>query len=253
MSRAFRAGAAAVVASLAIVPPACADWTIGGFIGGAHTRTGSLQLTRPAESTSIVLSPVRYRSESMTPPIYYGYRAAVFPRSHWFGIEGEFIHLKVVADTARDTQISGTLRGQPASGSVRLSSVIERFSISHGVNLLLVNAVARHRAPAAGGGDPRWTVTARVGAGASIPHPESAIGGSYAEGYEWGAFSAQAAAGLEVRLLRRVSVLAEYKLSRTVQHVTVPQGTARTPLTTQHVVAGLALRVGAPRRTPAVF
>jgi hypothetical protein len=133
------------VVSLATVAPAFADWTLTGFVGAAHTRTSSLTLTRPTEATDVVLSPIRYASESLKLPPYYGYRAAFFPRSGWFGIEGELIHVKVVADTTRAVRMHGTWRRARVDETVRLSSVIQDFSITHGVNLLLVNAVVRRR------------------------------------------------------------------------------------------------------------
>ena len=236
------------LASLAVASNAYADWTLGVFVGMAHTRPASLTLIQPAEDTDVTLSPVRYRSESLAPPIYYGYRVAFFPGSRWLGVEGEFVHLKVVADTARDVEMSGTLRGSPVGGSASLSSIIEAFSITHGVNLLLVNAVARRRAGLDPAGDARWTFTARFGAGASIPHAESTIGGRRSEGYEWGAPSVQAAAGIEARVTRVLSLIGEYKLTHSVQDVTVAAGSARTPLTTHHVVVGAAVRLGVPRR-----
>jgi len=255
MTRARRLqGAVATFVCLAVAPPACADWTIGGFLGGAHTHTTSLRLIQPLEATDISLSPVSYRSKSLTPPLYYAYRFGFFPRSRWFGIEGELIHLKVHADTTRTTQISGVLRGQPSQGSVPMSSVIEDFSISHGVNLVLINAVARRGVGVDQSGEPRWTLTGRFGAGTSRPHPESTIGGRRFEGYEWGSPSVQIAAGVEMRVIGTVigpvSLVGEYKLTRTVQEVTILDGTARTPLTTHHFVGGAALRLGSPRRAP---
>ena len=251
MTRAGQLQIAGIFMCLAVAPPAFADWTIGGFLGGAHTHTTSLHLIQPLEATDISLSPVSYRSESLTPPLYYGYRFGFFPRSRWFGIEGELIHLKVHADTTRPTQISGVLRGQPSQGSAPMSSVIEDFSISHGVNLVLINAVARYGVGVVDqSGEPRWTLTGRLGAGTSRPHPESTIGGRRFEGYEWGSPSLQIAAGVEMRVIGTVSLVGEYKLTRTVQEVTIVDGTARTPLTTHHFVGGAALRLGSPRRAP---
>jgi hypothetical protein len=59
---------------------------------------------------------------------YYGFRAGVFPRQSWWGIEGEFIHLKVVADTSQNTKFDGVLRGQNASSVRALASVVQQFS-----------------------------------------------------------------------------------------------------------------------------
>lgn len=239
-----RPAAAVVLVVVATAAPASADWTIGAFLGGSHTRPASLTLNQPAESTNVSAAAVRYRSESLEMPVYYGYRAAFYPRSSWFGVEGELIHMKVVADTARTTRISGRLDGVPVSQNVALSSIIEEFSITHGVNLLLVNAVARRRVIVAHDGEPRLALMARLGAGGSIPHAESTIRGRRVEGYQWNAFSVQAAAGLEVRLVRRIALVGEYKLTHSTHDVEVADGRGRTSLTTHHAAVGVAFRIG---------
>jgi opacity protein-like surface antigen len=221
-----------------------ADWTVGAFLGGAATQDTTLAINRPIDATDVTLSHVHYDSESFQSPVYYGYRVAFFPRAGWIGIEGELVHVKVVADTARTTQATGTIRGSTITAPIALSSIVEQFSITHGVNLLLANAVLRHRLNIDASGHARWLLIGRLGAGASIPHAESTIGGSHVEGYEWGAFSLQAAGGVEARVTTRLFVMTEYKLTRTVQDVIVSGGTARTPLTTHHIVAGIGLRLG---------
>lgn len=235
--------------SLGLAREASAEWTLAVFVGGARTRDTSLTLAQPAEGTSVTLSPVRYDSASLDAPIYYGYRVGFFPRSGWFGVEAEFIHLKVIADTGRMTNVEGLLRGQPVGTPRPLAQIIQRFSITHGVNLLLFNAVVRRQGAASSGDQPRWTLSGRFGAGASIPHPESTLDGVTLERYEWGAFGIEGAAGTEVRLGGPVYILGEYKLTRTVQNVAIARGSARTPLVTHHLVAGLAVHL--PARKPA--
>jgi hypothetical protein len=235
-----------LLALLAQPRSATADWTFGAFLGGARTQETSLTLKQPSADTNLRLSPVRYRSESLDPPLYYAGRVGFFPGSEWFGIEGELIHLKVVADTARQVRFDGVLRGETTGAVRQLSSLVQRFAITHGVNLLLVNAVARRTAGSSGTLPPRWIVIGRVGAGASLPHPESTVDGLSLERYEWGAFSAQAAAGVERRLTTRIYLSGEYKLTYTVQDVSVAAGSARTPLVTHHAVAGLVVHL---RRT----
>jgi hypothetical protein len=227
--------------------PALAGCTLGALLGAARTQPSSIGLELPAASTALVIAPVRYRSESFTPPFYYAYRIGSFPGARWLGIEGELIHLKVLADTARPAGFHGTLRGEAVSGTRPISSLVERFSITHGVNLLLVNAVGRRTAGVPPGTAPRWIVTGRAGVGASLPHAESTIAGDSQEQYQWGSLSLQAAAGAEVRARGRVYVAAEYKLTRSVQAVSVAGGSARTPLTTHHVAAGVALHWGRMR------
>ncbi len=241
-----RLALAACALDLAITPPASADWTIGLFTGGCRTQETSLALVQPADETSVTLSPIHYNSASFEAPIYYGYRVGVFPAARWFGIEGEFIHVKVIADTARTTNVDGMVRGRMVTGRQRVASVIERFSITHGVNLLLINALVR-REQSVAQGRPRWILVGRFGAGGSIPHPESTAHGVTFERYEWGAFSAQAAAAAEVRLGGAIYLSGEYKLTRTVQDVAIARGSARTPLVTHHLVVGLGARLLAGR------
>jgi len=231
------------VISLGAARQASAEWTFGGFFGGSWTRDTSLILTRPSSGTDVTLSPVHYDAESFHAPPYYGYRAALYPASGWFGIEGELIHLKVIADTQRTATAEGTLEGAVPSGPLPVSSVVQRFSITHGVNLLLVNALFRHTLGASAGG-PRWTLVGRAGAGRSIPHPESTIAGRSYEAYEWGSFALQGAGAVEIRVVRALYVSAEYKLTRTAQRVTIDGGTARTLLVTHHLTSGLVLHLG---------
>jgi hypothetical protein len=70
------------------------------------------------------------------------------------------------------------------------------------------------------------------------------MAGASLEHYEWGAFSVQGAAGVELRLARSVYLAGEYKLTRTVQDVSVVHGSASTPLTTNHFVAGIVTHLG---------
>jgi hypothetical protein len=228
---------------------AAADWTFTAFLGTCRTRDTWLRVSQPSRTTEVTLSPVRYDSASFDAPPYYGYRVGAFPGTRWFGVEGEFIHLKVFADTARPTRVLGVLGGQAIDDTRPLATIVQRFSISHGVNLLLVNGVVRHRSTTSGSAPPRWIVAGRFGAGASIPHPESTIDGASLERYEWGAFAIQVAAGVEVHVARRIYAFGEYKLTRTVQDVRLAEGSARTSLITQHLVFGVVAHIrGADER-----
>jgi hypothetical protein len=226
------------------VHPASAEWTLGVFLGGARTQDTSIRLTQGPLSTDVVLSPVRYRSDSLEGPVYYAYRVGFFPRSAWLGIEGEFIHVKVIAETSRPVMMEGVVRGEPIAESRPVGAVLEQFSITHGVNLLLVNVVARRAIHGTHGLPPRWFFTGRFGVGASVPHPESRIEGATLEQYEWGSVSFQGAAGVELRMTERWYLSGEYKLTHSAQNVSVVGGSARTPLTTHHLAAGVVVHVG---------
>jgi hypothetical protein len=219
--------------------PANADWVFGAFAGGAHTNDTSLTLRQPAAGTDVTFARVRFESDSLTPPIYYGYRGGWFPKSRWLGIEGELIHLKATADTSLVTDARGTIRGQSVAGPRSVGEVLDRFSITHGVNLLLVNAVMR-----------KWGLVGRLGVGGSIPHAESAAAGVSLERYQWGALSLQGSAGAEIRIAGSLYASGEYKLTRTAQNVTIVSGSARTSLVTHHLVLGVAWRLGDRRKNP---
>ena len=232
-------------ATLALPAPAWAEWTLGAFLGASATRDAFLEITQPADQTRLRIEPVSFRSASFEPPLYYGYRVGLFPRSGRIGIEGEFIHLKVIADTERQAEAEGLLRGAAATGWLPVNAVLDRFSLTHGANLLLVNAVYRHRAPArVMEAAPRWVLIARVGAGTSIPHAESATSDTSAAQYEWTGLSIQAAGGASLRLLDRLYVTGEYKLTRVAPEVTIVRGSASTSLITHHMVFGVTLHVG---------
>jgi hypothetical protein len=235
-------GATAVLLSSAA--PAGADWVLAGFIGGAATRAAALRIEQPARGSAFEASDVTFAGRSFEAPLYYGYRIMwARPRQGRVGFEAELIHLKVYADTGPLVRVRGTLRGDPVDGTMPFGDVVERFSISHGLNLLIGNLVLRH--PLGGAGtllDRRVVLAFRVGAGPTIPHPESTIDGRTHEQYEWGRVAGQVAAGLEYRMARHVAALVEYKVTVTSQRVSVPDGWASARFTTHHAVAGMAWR-----------
>jgi hypothetical protein len=217
-----------------------AEWILAAYIGSAHTLSESLRVTQPATGTVLTLSDVDYEGRSFTPPLYYGYRLSVFPRAAAFGVEAEFIHLKTYARTERDTSIVGVHNHQAVDRRGHVNDVVERLSISHGLNLILVNAAVRRTFTRQPDGAPSLQLAARIGAGPTISHPESIVAGESHEGYELGAAALHAAGGIEYRFSRRVAVMAEYKFTRTTQRITIARGTAESAFASHHVVAGVA-------------
>lgn len=215
-----------------------AQWEVGGYIGGAHTQTSYLRLSQPALGNSFLFRDVRFRGESFQSPLYYGVRGGYFFTPHW-GAQVEFIHLKVFANVERVVPVQGTLNGAPLSTSLPMDSVVQRFSISHGVNLLLTDLVFRQSLlPVPGERLGRLLLNFRLGLGGTVPHPESEIQGHGDEHYQAGSLALQAAAGAEFRLWRGLYWTAEYKYTRTRQQVDVFEGTAATLLESNHLVTG---------------
>jgi lipid A oxidase len=195
------------LAALAVASPAGADWAAAAYLGASLTLSNSLTIRTGAIERTV--DGVAYRSESFQSPQYYGLRLGYyFQRRPSLGIEGELIHLKVFAD------ITPALR---AAG-------IDRFSISHGLNYVLAN-VAWRRAIAGDRDRPRGWITGRAGAGFTVPHGESTVGGVSQEQYERGGPGVQLAAGGEVRVVSSLTAFGEYKLTHASARVSVAGGT----------------------------
>jgi hypothetical protein len=239
-----RLAAIAFVVLCAGTGPAHADWVVSGFLGAAATRDVTLRIDQPVRATAFAISAARFTGRSFESPVYYGYRVMWAGRSGArIGVEGELIHLKAYLDTTRPAAVTGTLDGAPVNRTVTIGDLVQRFSVSHGLNLLFVNIVLRQ--PLGGRGrveTRRLLVAVRVGAGPTIPHTESTIGGRTQEQYEWGRVAGQAAAGLEYRFARRASAIVEYKVTGTRERLSVAEGTASGTFVSQHGVGGLAWR-----------
>lgn len=135
--------------------------------------------------------------------------------------------------------VTGTLNGATINSLVPINTILQRFSISHGVNLLLANAVLHH---GFGNSDQeknaRAYVALRVGAGATIPHTESTIQNVIDEHYQLGGPAIQLAVSVGVRTWNRLYWMGEYKFTRTREQVGVNSGTATTLLESHHLVTG---------------
>jgi len=222
---------------ISVTPAYAADWALAFFLGDCATRSNAVRLDRPASATHVVMTPVQYDARSFDSPLYYGYRVSRYlsPR---VGIEGEFIHAKTFARAAAPIRATGTVDGADVEGSAPLSSVIERFAMSHGLNFVLANVVYRQGIGA--DPQPRVSIAARAGAGITVPHVESTIAGVSREQYELGGVGMQVAIGAELRVTGRLHSFAEVKITHTAESVSVSAGSISGRFTTVHGIAGIA-------------
>lgn len=217
-------------------PGETGGFVVAAYIGGAHTSSSALTVVQPSLGTNLTFENVRLESRSFDPPLYYGIRGSYFlPQIPRFGIEAELIHLKVFSNAQQRVRITGVRQGTAINAELPLGDIVQQYSISHGVNLLLFNAAVRH---AVGRG--RLILSARAGVGPTLPHTESRIEGQGQEQYEVGRVAWQAAAGAEVRLWKGLFAFGEYKFTRTRQNGKVFSGTAESLLRTHHGVLGLS-------------
>lgn len=158
----------------------------------------------------------RYETRPFEPPLYYTARlGAAWGRRGW---EVEWIHHKLYL--------------------TRKPDAIQRFSISHGYNLVLVNRVGEGLG---------WV--SRVGLGMVVAHPETRIrglegprSGGLGRGYHLAGVAAQTAWGRGWRLAGGLRGWVEGKITLAFADVPVAKGEARVPNAALHLVAGLGWR-----------
>lgn len=226
-------------------PPAAAEPFLDLYTGKAFTRDADIRVRQPPLGSDFRAAGVRFRDESFRDPPYYGLRAGYFlDRLPWLGAAVEFFHFKVFADTAATRRLTGTRAGAAVDAVEPVDTVIQAFSISHGVNYLTLDVLVR--APLLGdrGRLPRGRlqIYGGLGAGPVIVHPENRIGGlKNAERYEIGGVGAQALAGVRVFLFRHVGLFAEYKFTFADLEVNAALGDARLDERTHHLVGGVTI------------
>jgi lipid A oxidase len=227
---------------LLLATPAAAQFNISGYVGGARTQNSDLFLERGA-GTQVTFQGVSWRGRSFDGPLYYGFRTGYFFHPN-IGIQSEFIHMKIYAETEREVQVSGTVSGTPVSGRMPMNTIVQRFNISHGLNVVLFSVVGRHHLLKED--DERLgrvMLTGRFGFGPTIPHPEITIQNSDFESYAYGGTAIQLAGGAEYRLWRKLYFLTEYKFTRTRQDIDIGQNSGRTLVRSHHGVFGLSLHL----------
>lgn len=238
MLRSVTAILAALAALLVLPATARAQWYFDGYLGASRTRPADVSVDQPSTQLAIDYLDVEFAGESFTTPPYYGWRVGRrFGARERFGLEFEFLHVKVIADTSQqyETRDRSGLLDLMAPGP--MSDLVERYSMTHGLNFLFVNAV--YRQPFGGG---RHALVARVGAGPTMPHAESTVLGQPQEQYEYAGPGAQAAAGATIGVWERVSAIAEYKLTFARPEITLAvDGVGHTTTLTHQIAFGFSI------------
>jgi hypothetical protein len=235
------------VALLILLWPAAAhaEWIVSAFGGVAHTQSSTMELNLPSQGTHVTLAGVDYIGHSFQSPQYYGLRGTWTPKGHrWLGIEGEWIHAKAYAEVEGTVHALGTLRGVPIDAHIALSSIVNRVSMSHGLNFIFANVSARQGfGPMDATGAHRLVGVVRAGAGPTLPHAESQIDNVYFEQYEGGGLGVQVGGGVEFSIWRGVGALGEYKFTWASPNIEVANGgDATIPARTHHFAFGVQYR-----------
>jgi hypothetical protein len=225
----------ASLASLAVLPTAAhAQWYAGLYLGANHTHAASISINQPSADTSIRIHDVTFEGRPLASPQYYGIRIGrMLGERRRFGIEVEFIHLKVIGQASRSFRLTGMLDGALVDSVTRMDTIVQQYAMTHGLNFLVVNAVSRHRL-----GSSRTSWVNRVGAGATIPHAETTVRHVNREQYEYAGPGVHGSTGLDIGVTSWLSVQADYKVTAARPEISIDAGTGRTTSVSHHVTAG---------------
>jgi lipid A oxidase len=220
-----------------IAARADAQWHVAAFGGGVHTRPAQIRVDQPDRSTSLRFDDVSFDDKSFESPIYYGYRVLrVVSAAHGLFIGAELIHAKVYADGSHVVG-RGTYRGL-GTNAIPFADVVQHFALSHGLNFVLADVGVRRRF------SNRLTGNLIGGVGSMVPHVEVQVDGVPHEGYQLAGVGVQGAAGVEIGVWRRVSVLAEYKWSHAPVRLSLDTGHAELIASSHHLAVGVSAGFG---------
>ncbi len=240
--------AAALLAATGCAGPR-GEIALSAYGGKAWNSDADLRLKQPG-GTDLKLSGVELDDKSFELPIYYGLRGTYwFPpadaddetaRLGTWGLMLDFTHPKAIADEDQVVNQQGTRGGAPVSGSFPVSQSIESYELSHGHNLLTLNALHRWL-PAGRRG---WLQPyVGVGAGLAYPHVEAVVNGVETNGYQLAGWTAQGLAGVSADLTGSLSAFLEYKLNwADVDADLDGGGSIRQEIWTQQLLVGLTWR-----------
>jgi hypothetical protein len=178
--------------------PVQASWTIE-WLGGLVYNLNTPLVIRQSGYDDIRLS-ARYQAKSLEPPIYYSIRIARGWENYW---ELEIIHDKLF------------LKNKPTA--------IQKFSISHGHNLIIINRTWMYR-----------NIILRVGTGIALVHPETTVRnkkcpenkGIFKMGYYITGPVVQIAVEKQYRIYNRLFAAIEGKFIGSFSRIPISEGNA---------------------------
>ena len=216
-----------------------AETSVSLYTGTSFTRHSDLHVTQSSTASDATFDDVRWKAKPFTPAPYYGLKASHFLESNprW-GISLDFTHYKMYADTGKNVAVRGQWNGAPVDTSAPLGERVQRFEISHGVNMLALNVLYRWTDPA---GPAPGRLQPYVGAGPAyyLLHPESTVNNrSFSGGYQGSGIGIQVLVGLHYPVTRQLGLFAEAKFNAGKARMDTADGQADTPIRSVHGIAG---------------
>jgi hypothetical protein len=235
--------AALFLASFLAASPAEAQWYVATFTGGNVTRAATVTVDQPNQGRLLDFHDLTFDARPLESPPYYGARLGHLWRSGQLGLEVEFLHAKAIGRTDRIVRVTGLEAGLPIDATLQMDTIVQRHSMTHGLNFLFANLVWRRPLGAVAGAFDRAALMFRAGAGPVVPGVDSVIDSISVQDYQLAGLGLHAAAGVDVRIRGRLRAMLEYKLTRARPSIDVFGGTTATTTLTHHVAVGFGFQV----------
>lgn len=206
---------AGVGASVCAVAPASAEVQVGFNAGWNRTLSSDVTFTGP-NGTDFTLENVPWKGLSFPGDggaPYYGIRAAYwFREGPGWGVMLDYTHAKVRAKADAVVDLTGsTGPSGVAPGAYPVGDLLDRLEFTDGITFITLNALYRTR--------PMGRLQPYVGLGAGINRPHVEVTGAALSDlprtYEFqnGGVTAQALAGVDIRIAGPLSVYGEYRIN----------------------------------------
>jgi len=226
---------------------AFAEFNASIYFGKSSTQASDVHLNLP-NNTNLTFSNVSWDDKSFDNPVYWGLRLTYWlPQAERWGIALDFTHAKIHADLNASVQVSGIRTGSAINAQEPLRNSFDALAMSHGYNLLTLNALFRWPAHTARAGNGLAGLTPYVGVGAGIayPHVEVTTAGSVTDEYQLAGLAVNGLVGINYELSKNFALFGEYRLSYADVHANLAGGGGLdTKLWTNHFNIGVIYHFG---------
>jgi len=217
---------------------AVAGLDVSVYLGKSSSQSSDVHLSQP-NNTQLTFADVSWDDKSFENPLYWGLRLTYWlPQADDWGIALDFTHSKIHADLNATVRVSGVRAGVPVNAQEPIRNTFDDLAMSHGFNLLTLNAMHRWQ------GNAGWwrgmTPYVGLGAGVAYPHVEVKVGSSVTDEYQLAGWVVNGMAGVNYELGKGYALFGEFKLSYADIHADLQGGGGLdTRIWTNHIYLGV--------------
>ncbi|CUS87338.1 outer membrane beta-barrel protein [Candidatus Kryptobacter tengchongensis] len=216
------------------------NFTLSFYLGKNIPQNTYLKISQDINKTFLRFENIELTDKAFEFPLYYGLKLSYdlkFINPKVFA-EAEFIHSKVYSNPSQFVQVFGIYRDSPIDTLMRFGAIVQNFSISHGLNYVILNFGYKINF------NPVTLAFLKFGVGPSIVHFETTVDSLPFERYEVNGFVVQFSSGFSLKFYNKVSGFIELKYtSGEILNAGIFGGTAETFIKMWHVVFGLGYSI----------